>query len=253
MNAATALVLVGHGSSRHAEAPQAVLDLAAAVRRRGRFAEVAACFLKNPPGPETVLSGLAARRVVVVPVFSGRGHYTERIIPQAFGLAGSAGESGGRNIVITPPAGAHPRLPGLLAARAEAVLDAEGLSPAAASLLLLAHGSSRAGASGETPRAVAAALAATGRFREVAVAFLEQEPRAGRWPDLVAGPEVVALPLLVAQGMHAGQDIPPLFGLGEGEAGPVVVAGRRVRLAARLGAEPELVDIVLDLADAAPG
>ena len=248
---AAALVLVGHGSSRHAEAPGAVLDLAAAVRARGRFAEVAACFLKNPPAPQAALAGLTARQVVVVPVFSGRGHYTDHIIPRAFGLEGASGESGGRRLVITPPAGAHPRLPALLAARAEAVLAAEGLRPGVASLLLLAHGSSRAGASGETPRAVAAALAALGRFREVAVAFLEQEPRAARWPELVAGPEVVALPLLVAQGMHAGQDIPPLFGLGEGESGPVLAGGRRVRLAGRLGAEPELVEVVLDLAEAA--
>jgi sirohydrochlorin cobaltochelatase len=60
--------------------------------------------------------------------------------------------------------------------------------------------------------------------------------------------DLVVLPLLVAQGTHASQDIPPLFNLKAGECGPVEVAGRRVRMATGLGAEPELVDIVATMA-----
>jgi len=63
---------------------------------------------------------------------------------------------------------------------------------------------------------------------------------------------LVVLPLLVAQGLHASQDIPPLFGLDSGRTGPVTCHGRRVRLATGLGAEPDLVDIVADLVAQAP-
>ncbi len=250
MTSTAALVLVGHGSARHPGATRPLLELAEAVRRRNRFAEVAAVFFKNPPGPDQALALVRAAEVVVVPVFAGRGHYTDTLIPRAFGLSGRRGDRDGRTVAITPPVGAHPRLPALLAARAGAVAAAEGLDPAAISLLLLAHGSARGAGAGETPRAVAAALAGMGMFAEVALAFLEQEPRAESWPALVAGAEVVALPLLVVQGMHASEDIPPLFGLAPGQRGPVPAAGRRVRLATGLGAEADLVDIVVELAEA---
>ena len=79
------------------------------------------------------------------------------------------------------------------------------------------------------------------------LAFLEQEPFASHWPEQISGGNVVALPLLVAQGMHASQDSPPLFGLTDGDKGPVASHGCQVALGTGLGAEPELEDIILDL------
>ena len=61
------------------------------------------------------------------------------------------------------------------------------------------------------------------------------------------------MPLLVAQGMHASQDIPPIFGLEAGQRGPVEIRGHRVALATGLGAEPELVEVILDMAAEALG
>ncbi len=92
----------------------------------------------------------------------------------------------------------------------------------------------------------------TKHFAEVKLAFLEQEPFASGWSSMIQGKHVVALPLLVAQGMHAGRDIPPLFGLRQGETGPVDCEGRRVALATGLGAEPELEEIILDLVRGSP-
>ena len=116
---------------------------------------------------------------------------------------------------------------------------------------MIAHGSSRPGAAGETPRAIAAAIAATGHFAEVALVFLEQEPEAEDWSRMLTTRDVVALPLLVAQGMHASRDIPPLFGLNHGETGPVESQGHRVVLATGIGAEPELADIIVEMVLAA--
>jgi len=243
-----ALLLVGHGSSRVPDAAGPVLRLAEAVAARGRFAEVAAAFMKQEPPLAGALDAVNAATVVVVPIFAGRGWYTDTLVPRALGLDGPVTRRGGRIVVITPPAGGHPSIPAILARRALAAAD--GLDAARLSLLLIAHGSARGGA-GDTPKAIAAAIARQGRFAEVALGFLEQEPRATDWPSLLSGDQIVALPLLIAQGTHASRDIPPLFGLGPDQTGPVVSHGRQVRLATGLGVEPELVEVVIEMAEAA--
>lgn len=245
-----ALILVGHGSSRIPDAGRPILDLAEAVRARGVFAEVACAFMKQPPFVEGAPERVEAALVHVVPVFAGKGYYTDQLVPRAMGLEGAETRRGGKLIRYTAPAGTHPGLPGILARRAVTLARGAGVDHAKAGLLLIAHGSSRPGGAGETPRAIAAAIARAGLFAEVALCFLEQEPFARDWPALTRARDLVVLPLLVAQGLHAGADIPPLFGLRPGETGPAHSHGRRVRLMGGLGAEPELVDIVLDLAGA---
>jgi sirohydrochlorin cobaltochelatase len=243
----SALVLVGHGSSRHPDGAGPILRLAEDIRGRDRFREVAAVFMKQAPLLAEAGSLVSARQVFVVPVFAGKGYYTDTLIPREMGLSGPVTERDGRLFRITMPAGTHPCLPGILARRAELLAQAAGMAASGATLLLIAHGSGRPGGAGETPRAIAAAIAETGRFAHVALTFLEQEPFATGWPALVPPGDVVALPLLVAQGMHASQDIPPLFGLEPGAGGPIQRGPHRVLLATGMGAEPELVEVILDL------
>jgi sirohydrochlorin cobaltochelatase len=248
MTAPPAIVLVGHGSARQPDSARPILALAEALRQRGPWTEVAAVFMKQEPGLDQALQQVTAREVVIVPVFAGKGYYTDTLIPRGMGLTGTVTHRDGRTLYYTLPAGCDPRIPGLMACRADGVARTAGFAPTAVSLLLIAHGSGRPGGAGETPKAIAAAIAAMNHFAEVTLAFLEQPPFAHDWPAMVrAGADVVVLPLLVAQGTHASQDIPPLFGLSAGQYGPVAAEGRRVRLATGLGAEPELVDIVADI------
>ncbi|MGE5547093.1 MAG: CbiX/SirB N-terminal domain-containing protein [Solirubrobacterales bacterium] len=245
-----ALVLVGHGSTSHPDGSAPVLALAEEIRRRDLFAEVAAVFMKQPPHLAEAERIVAAETVVVVPVFAGQGYYTDTLIPREMRLAGPVTRRDGRTFLYSAAAGTHPRIPALLSRRAETVAAAAGWPPAEAGLLLIAHGSGRPGGAGKTPRAIAQSIRELGTFAEVGLVFLEQEPFARDWPQAVAARRVVALPLLVAQGMHASRDIPPLFGLEQGSPGPVEAAGRQVVMATGLGAEPELADLVLDLAAA---
>jgi sirohydrochlorin cobaltochelatase len=247
----SALVLIGHGSARFPDAGRPILDLAASLRRTGRYAEVAVTFIKSQPGPERIFELVQAETIVLVPVFAGKGWYTDTLIPLLLGLTGPVTRRDDRTIITTPPVGAHVRLPGILANRGRAVAKAAGLVEKAVSLLLIAHGSTRPGGAGETPRAIADAIRALQIFRDVRLVFLEQEPRVAEWPDLVEGDEVIVLPLLVAQGAHAIEDIAPLFGLAAGQSGPIETAGHRVRLAGCLGAEPELADIIAEMAESA--
>lgn len=251
MSDGTALILVGHGSARHPESAAPILALAEELRRIGPWSEVVAVFMKQDPKLDQALNMVSAKVVVVIPVFAGKGYYTDTLIPKSMGLDGALTRRDGRVIHYTPPAGGNPRIPGLMACRADGVARESGWMPQDTSLLLIAHGSSRPGGAGETPRAIAAAIAGHDHFAEVVLTFLEQEPLAQDWRDMVKGDKVVALPLLVAQGLHASQDIPPLFGLVSGQTGPVEIAGRTVRLATGLGAEPELVDIIAEMAKTA--
>lgn len=234
----TALVLVGHGSARHPDGSLPVLALAEEIRRRGLFSEVAAVFMKQDPSVAEAERLVSARTVYVVPVFAGQGYYTDELIPRQMRLDGPTTCRDGRVFHYTPPAGTHADIPDLMARRGETVAKSAGMAPERTALLLIAHGSKRPGGAGVTPRSIAAALSAMGRFAEVGLVFLEQDPPAGDWRSVVSAHDVVALPLLVAQGAHASQDIPPLF---EG------VTDRRVALGTGLGGERELVDVVLDL------
>lgn len=248
MTAPPAVILIGHGSSRQPDSARPILALAEDLRARGPWREISAAFMKQEPRLSGALERVSTERVVIVPVFAGKGYYTDVLIPREMGLAGPLTHRDGRILRLTEPVGCDPRIPGLIACRADGVVRSAGLDPTRASLLLIAHGSSRPGGAGETPKAIAAAIAAMGHFAEVRLAFLEQVPFARDWPELIQGDgEVIVLPLLVAQGTHASQDIPPLFGLEPGAAGPISCRGRRVWMAAGLGAEPELVEIVAAL------
>lgn len=248
MTAPPAIILVGHGSSRHPDSARPILALAQDLRTRGPWTEITAVFMKQEPRLDGALARVSAGRVTIVPVFAGKGYYTDVLIPRAMGLAGPVTHRDGRILHLTAPVGCDPRIPGLMACRADGVVRSAGLDPARASLLLIAHGSSRPGGAGDTPKAIAAAIAAMNHFAEVRLVFLEQAPFARDWPGMVqAGGDVIALPLLVAQGLHASQDIPPLFGLKPGATGPTWCHDRRIWLASGLGAEPALVDIVAGL------
>jgi sirohydrochlorin cobaltochelatase len=236
------LVLVGHGSARHPESAAPIQALARSLAERRPWRSVRAAFMKQEPGLDGALDDIDAPVVVVVPVFAGKGYYTDTLIPKALGLDGRVTRRHGRTLVYTDPVGTHPRLPAILARRAEGAARSDGRDPRACSLLLIAHGSARPGGAGATPTVIAQAIRTQDRFAEVALAFLEQAPFAADWRTLVRGDDVVVLPLLVAQGMHASEDIPPLF------AG---VTDRRVRLAANLGAEPDLLEIIAEMAEAA--
>lgn len=244
-----ALLLVAHGSSRLTTGREPTARLAEVIRERHLFAEVEACFWKEPPFPSLDL--VRAPLVYVIPNFAGEGTYTRRLIPQKLGLAGPVTEVAGRRIVYGPPVGCHPGLPALLRRRAEDLCAANRLDPATVALLIIGHGSRQPGAAGGTPEAVARTIRAAGVFAEVATSYIEQEPHVADWPRLVGAPVVIAAPWLIAEGMHASQDLPPLFGLATPSGGPSLVADRRVWLLGGIGRAPEVVTMILDQVRAA--
>lgn len=219
MTEPASLLLVAHGSTRHPAAADGLYRIA--ERLKPRFAHVDVAFWRQEPvlTPDHLRDG----KVYVVPYFAGLGKYTEQLIPERLGLPGRPG------VTYCPPVGCHPALPGLIHRRA---LAAAG-DPASTSLLLIGHGS-REGGANRTPEAIAENLRALGGFAEVVTAYLEQAPFATDWRKLVHCPKVVAQPLLLSAGMHASEDLPPLF------------EGSNAVLLHGVGSEEEIAGLILD-------
>ena len=218
------LLLVAHGSSRFPQAAGGLYRVA--ERLKPRFAHVDVAFWRQ--APELSRDRLRDGKVFVVPYFAGLGKHTERLIPERLGLAAQ-----GDRVAYCPPVGCHPALPGMIRRRALAA----AADPARTTLLLIAHGS-REGGANRTPEAIAETLRALGGFAEVAVFYLEQAPFAADWRTLASRPLVVAQPLLLSAGMHASDDLPPLF------AAPDAVLLRGI------GEEEEIAAMILDQTEA---
>jgi len=241
----SALLLVGHGSSKTPNARTAASRLAERIAELDLFAEVKACFWKEEPFVSLDL--VTSPEVFVVPYFSGVGIFTTKLIPQRLGLTGPITEIDGRTIYYSAPVGTHPEIPCLLCRRAHELCRQQGLKATETTLLMIAHGSSKPGGSSGTPEKVADRLRLDAGFAEVQVAYIEQEPFVHDWPKLVKTRHVLAAPLLVSEGMHASQDLPPLFGLTTPEGGPSEIDGHLAWLMGGIGRDPEVAKIILDL------
>ena len=66
MPAETALLLVGHGTTRHRASAETALRHAAAIRARGLFSEVAVAFLDEAPAVGEAVAGLRAPFIAAV-------------------------------------------------------------------------------------------------------------------------------------------------------------------------------------------
>lgn len=237
-----ALILVAHGAPNFPQSAQLLFDLARAVEQRGLFAEVKAVFMKGEPQAARAVSLVAARPIVVVPMFMGRGYYTDVLVPKALGVDADT------SILYTPPVGTHPAMPLLLMKHVLKTAISHTLIPASTLLYLVAHGSSRPGGSGDTAYAIAQTLRRITPFKRVELGFIEQEPKAEFWRDKLPESDVIILPLLAATGAHASLDMPRIFGFGAGDPLLRSENGRRVVLAESIGGEPDLVDLVVELA-----
>lgn len=241
-----ALLLIGHGSARNKQSRVPTDRLAEMLRGRGLFAEVQSCFLKEPPSIADALAQLSARVVIAVPNLAGEGPLVRIDIPRLLGLSDGARPTDGRIIHYTRPVGSHPRLPELIRRRTVGLMEAHGLARDDVCLLLVGHGSSRPGGAATTAQTIAAALRDSGAFGEVALAYLEQAPFVTSWPALIQARTIIVAPLLIAEGLHGSEDLPPLFGLAPGQGGPAIVEGRRVWLCRGIGADPEIAELILD-------
>ena len=97
-----ALVIVGHGTPRHAKSSQSIYHQVAKLRAKGEYAEVIALFMDEAPYVSEILERCEAQHIIVVPYFIADGRHTQKDIPAKLGLAPLAAisKSGERQPVV---------------------------------------------------------------------------------------------------------------------------------------------------------
>ena len=108
----TALIVLGHGTTRNENSNRVIYQNAERLRESGHFAEVHALFLDEDPKVGTWPQVVRAPRVVVVPFFASEGWHTLETIPEDMGLTGEVTvfpdhPSGPQTVYYARPVGTH--------------------------------------------------------------------------------------------------------------------------------------------------
>jgi sirohydrochlorin cobaltochelatase len=224
-----ALVLCAHGSRGGVGS---AADHAAAIRELGCFGVVHACALKGRPSLAETIGSLAGReRIILVPMLMAEGYTSKIMLRRLDELVDGSGR-----LRVCPPVGSHPRLSSVLAKSAEQSCALRGWSVADTGLLIVGHGTRRDPRSGVTARRHAEHIAQTGRFAEVTVAFLDEEPGVEQVLARAARPRWVVVGLFADHGEHGELDVPRML-----EA-----SGRETAYTGPIGADERIVGLILE-------
>jgi sirohydrochlorin cobaltochelatase len=266
----SALILVGHGSTRNAESSAPTYQHAAELRRRGLFAQVVEAFWKQAPAISTALHSVTAPRVFIVPVFISEGYFTEEVIPRELGLR-EAGKKdfprvqqrGSQTFYYCSPVGTHDSMTDGLLARAREVVanhpDTDRIpAPANITLFIAGHGTSQNENSRQAIERQAELIRERKIYAAVHAVFMEEQPRIADCYELAQTKNIVMVPFFISDGLHVREDIPVLLGepleavqesLGRGEPtwrNPTQRKGKVIWFTPAVGTEPHIADVILE-------
>ena len=262
-SAASALLIVGHGSTVNPDSSAPSLAQAAAIRAREIFREVACCFWKEEASLRDALLFFyepEISAVYVVPNFISEGYFTQTVIPRELELSGRlTTRAGGQVWKYCEPVGNHSAVTGLLLRRAKEV--APEAPEAETTLFIVGHGTALNDKSAIAAKREVEKIGALGRYASVQNAYMEEAPLISDWPRLTSTPNVVVVPFFISDGLHSYQDIPVLLGI---EAEPTAAAsqravfrrnphrlqGRNLYYASAIGTEPRFAEIIVEQAEA---
>jgi sirohydrochlorin ferrochelatase len=228
--ASTALLLAAHGERTPDAGNESVTRVAAAIDALQIVSGVAVGFINGTPTIAKALSELAARTIIVYPLFASNGYFTRDRLVQLIDEA----NADRRQIRILPPLGLDPGLANLVADRISQMAAETGCGPTSLTAVLLAHGSRRNPASREATESMAREIAGRAVFKAVDVAFLEERPFLDEAMSSTEGPAVV-VGMFSGDGLHGARDAPRL----------VARLGRPdVRYAGVIGNLPGIAEVV---------
>jgi len=261
-----ALVICGHGSHLNPDSSAPVYDHAVRIREDGEFAEVREAFWKEEPSLRNALRTVEAEDVIVVPLFTSEGYFTDRVLPRELRLGGGGDSNDGedneksngdssdaadgldvpKRVWYTDPVGTHPSMTDAIVARAERIAEDPDLGPETG-LAVIGHGTERNPKSAKATRDHAARIRDQGRFAASEALFMDQEPFVENVLEHFDAQRIVAVPLFIADGFHTREEIPELLGLA-GEypdyENPSIVEGREVRYAGAVGTDPSFAGVI---------
>lgn len=227
------MLIIGQGSTRCCRPDALLARHAVALAKRGRFAEVRAATLAGTPNPQEALASIRSRNIVIVPVLMCDGFLYREALPAALDHARRTRPKG-HPFYLCRPLGLHPKVADLLTYRAIEALDPAVLTPAATTLLLIGHGSTRDSASETAVARQAARIQTASIFRSVMTAFIAQPPYLR--DVLAAAPRpLIGMALFTARGNHVIEDIEKPFD--EKDDGRILFGGT-------LGEDDQIVAII---------
>jgi sirohydrochlorin cobaltochelatase len=203
----TALVIVGHGSHLNEDSSLPVYEHAARIRETGEFDEVVECFWKEEPSMRHVLDTVESEDVCVVPAFISEGYFTQQVIPRELGLEGPLTTKGGKTIRYAGPLGTFEGMPDVILERTGDLMRGKEVSGRKA-LVLLGHGTDLNKNSGGAIYLNAERIRERGVYDLVEVGFLDQEPEIDLVVECIDAPNVILIPLFIAEGWHTRETIP---------------------------------------------
>jgi sirohydrochlorin cobaltochelatase len=225
-----ALVLCAHGARGVACAAE---HQAGAMRRAGLFEETDACALYGKPRLETVLDRLSGRDVVLVPFLLAEGWTLDVLIERLRTYRG--------RVRLAPPLGAHDGMAGVLIERALSGCRMRDWPAAETAVLLVGHGSTRHTRSAATTWRHAAGIDRSGRFAQVAAAFLDQTPTVAEAVKKITAPRIATIGYFSDAGNHGAVDVPHLLRR----------TGRAAAYLGTIGRDPGLLRLIAEQAKAA--
>ena len=261
---ATALLIVGHGSTVNPDSSAPTLAHAAEIRRRKVFAEVGCAFWKEEPSLRDALflfDPESIREVYVGPNFISEGYFTQTVVPRELELNGrTTNRSNGQLWEYCEPVGNHPMMTDLLLQRARQV--APGIDALQTTLVIVAHGTDLNENSAVAAKREAEKIRTLGKYAAVLNAYMEEPPLVSDWRKLTRTRNVVVVPFFISDGLHSYQDIPVLLGITDersasalnaarGEVfrrNPYNIDGRSLFYAPSIGTDPGFADIIIEQA-----
>jgi len=205
-----------------------VAEHAGMIQRLRVFSHVWACCHKGWPGLAETLAACRGERVYLVPMLMAEG-FTLRAMQREIPTITDR-ES---RPVLCRPIGTHPELAHMIVEQAEDACAAKHWPANDTALLLVGHGTRRDPNSDATTKRHATTIAGTGRFAEVATAFLDQEPKIDAALRALRAPHCVVSGLFIDRGEHGEEDVPAILrdsGSDAVYAGPIGTDRRMVEL-----------------------
>ncbi len=263
-----ALVLAGHGSTLNAESSAPVYQHADELRRRGIFGQVVESFWKLEPTFASVLRGVFAPRVFIVPLFISEGYFTEEVIPREFGFCAKGQKDfarvqtrGAQTLHYCGPVGTHDGMTDVLLARARQVVEQHPFPraprPNDIALFIAGHGTGNNENSRKAIERQVELIRARNLYAEVHSVFMEEDPRIGEVYAIARSNNIVLVPFFISDGLHSYEDIPVM--LGEPERivqerfrqnqptwrNPTEKKSKRLWYAKSIGNEPLIAEVIL--------
>lgn len=243
----TALILAAHGSHISPHTAGLVWSYVDQLRALGVADEITAAFWKETPSLHQVLNTVISDQIVVVPVFTAAGYFSQQVVPAEMGLTGEITHRAGRTIYYTRTIGEHAYLGQVVRQRIEDVLTTHQLDPQQVAVALIGHGTPRSPESRDATHQQAQALQAQNWAAEVVDVYLDDEPHIPTIYTRTQAPVIIAVPYFLAPGSHVTHDVPAALGMPLDRVS-AEVNGRQIYYTPPAGTDDVICRVILELA-----